>query len=349
MAKSNLLSYADALARKGQATAANPRPRLNPARLWIDSRRDGASRKSARWLLCVAARILGYGKGDNDDWEGVPWWTLTYEDAKSLRGKLADKVTAGEYTAGMVNNVLYAVKSVMHEVWSISVSSGVDYITSDAWLLINDLPKIKGKKLRRDRYTPTDAEFARLIAHLEADTSPRGKRDRAIVGVSGQAGPRASELVALNLSDYDRDGKRLRIPQIKTETSEEDIWQPIEPPVTTWLDEWIAVRGLLHGPLFTRLERGGVGVLQRIAADGLTTAIIQRRGEEIGLPDLTTHSLRRYFVTRMLRSTGDLALTSSLVRHSSTVTTATFYDTRGVDDKRAAIKAAGLPGGKAEG
>jgi integrase len=334
--------YAQALARRTQVGHAGPLPRKNPAELFINSHKMGTSRKTSAWQLDVAARLLGYGKDEAGDWALCPWWNLKYEDIEDLRGHLLEKVNRDEYVPGLANCILYAVKGVMKVVWRMS-ASGYEYLSDGAWLRIADITKIPGKKLRKPRRTPTDDEFARLLTHLEADISPRGRRDLALVGVSGMAGPRASELVALDLADYDRDGKRLRMPQIKTQTSEEDIWQPLEPPVTDWLDWWIAIRGKQPGPLFSRLEHGGMGTLQRIQASGLTTAIIARRGEEVEIENLTVHSLRRYFVTRMLRHTGDLALTSSLVRHGSTVTTATFYDQRDSTDKREAIRRVGLP------
>lgn len=328
-------------ARKTQAGHAGPEPRLNPAALFIASRKPGTSRATAAYHLDVAARLMGYGKGEKEDWRRVPWWNLKYEDVEDLRGKLLEKVAADVYVPVFVNNVLYAVKSVMKVVWKMS-ASGHEYLTDGAWMRIDDIAKIPGKKMRKPRYTPADEDVARLIAHLEADTSPRGKRDLAIVGVAGMAGPRASEMVAMDLSDYDSAGKRLRIPQIKVETSDTDIWHPLEPPVTDWLDAWVAVRGALPGPLFTRLEKNGVGVLQRILANSLTVVILRRRGEDVGIEGLTCHSLRRYFVRAVLRATGDLAMAQRLARHTTPATTSQYYDARDSDDRREAIKRIGL-------
>jgi integrase len=338
-----VLAFARVSHRQARSFAPVQPPHVNPAQLWIDGHKPGQSQTSAAAYLNMAARLMDYGDGSTNDYAACPWWTLTYEDVHALRNKLNAKVAAGEYVAGTANHILDAVKGVMAVVWRIGLDKEVKYLSADSLRVIEDIKRIPGKKLRKARRTLTDAEYSTIIKHLTGDTSPRGLRDLALFGVAGMAGPRASELAALVLADYDATLMRLRIPQIKVETDEEDIWHPLEPPVTDYLDKWIRIRGMKAGALFTRLERGGVGLMQTLRADAITD-IMARRGEEAGVEGVTCHALRRFFVTRMLRQTSDLSLVQKLVRHSASSTTAGYYDQRGEPEKREAIKRLASPG-----
>ena len=341
---SKVLAFARVGHRPAQTGAPVQPPQTNPAQLWIDGHKPGASRLTYAYYLCAAARLLGYGDGvSNTDYARCPWWCLGYTDVENLRTKLLTKVADGTYTAATANLTLSSVKGVMEVVWRMGVDSEVKYLTAEALMVIQKVKSIPGKKLRHPRRHLTDAEFAQLIEVCKTDISAQGLRDLAIIGVAGMAGPRASEMVALALADYDAARRQMRMPQIKVDTDEDEIWQPLEPPVTTWLDAWIAVRGTRPGALFSRLERGGVGAMTTLHPTSITD-IVARRGHDAGVEGVTCHVLRRYFVTWCSRRGIDLSMAARLVRHSSTETTARYYIQSSDEDKRDAIKQLPFPG-----
>jgi len=342
-----LLSYAHAVARKSQPTAPGPGPRANPAELWILRHKVGGSRYTAAQQVTYVARLLGYGEGKIDDWRACPWHALKYEDVEHVRALLVERIARGEQMPSSANNMLVSFKGVMNEVWRLGVGRDEAWLTAEELEAIRQVERLPGKRLKKPRRTLTEDELARLIAHCGADDSARGVRDRLIFGLAAVCGMRASEYAALTLADYDRDGKRLRIPQIKVEVSDEDVWHPLEEPVLGYMEAWLAVRGLQPGALLTRLERGGMGVLTHLKPDSITT-IMARRGEEIGLDHVSGHAARRSYVTRVLKYTGDLAMAAKLARHKSPTTTATYYDQRDLDDKRETMRRVPFPATKDE-
>lgn len=342
-----ILNYNQAVARKIAPSSPGPAPRVNPAEIWINRHKPGNSRETVAQALACVARLLGYGDGAIDDWRACPWHTLKYEDVERIRALLLERVTSGEYVPGTANSRLAALKGVMEEVWRIGAGRDDTYLNAEELEAIRQVKRIPGKRLRKARRTLTDDELARLIEHCAADDSARGVRDTLLFGLAAVCGLRASEYAALQLDDYDRAGRRLRVPQIKTEVSDEDIWQPVEEPVIGYMEAWLRVRGSQPGALITRLERGGMGALTQLKPDGITH-IMAERAAEIGLEGVTCHSARRSYVTRVLMHTGDLAMAAKLARHKSPTTTATYYDMRGDEEKREVMKRVPFPTMKKE-
>lgn len=68
--------------------------------------------------------------------------------------------------------------------------------------------------------------------------------------------------------------------------------------------------------------------------------------KKYGLEKYTVHQLRHYFATQVLEMTGDIALTSSLCRHSDVSTTAAFYVTHRDARKVQALEAVQAKMGK---
>jgi integrase len=332
-----VLAFARVSHRQAASGPPAPIPRVNPAQSWLDRRKNGKSRETAISHLNMASRLMGYGSGSNTDYASVPWWTFGYEDIAALRAKLREKVGKGDYVPHTANVILQAVKGVMVEVWRIGVGREAKYLTAEALAVIKEIEPIAGKRLRKPRRALSTDEFDRLIAHCAADDTPKGKRDTALAALSKQAGFRASEYASLTLTDYDRTNRRLRVPQIKSETSEQDIWHPLEDEAIAYLERWLVVRGNRPGALFTRLERGGVGIMQHMHPQAVSY-IMTTRGEAAGIDHFSSHATRRGFITNLLKSGADLGMAQKLARHSDPETTARHYDLRDDDDKRAAIK-----------
>jgi len=162
--------------------------------------------------------------------------------------------------------------------------------------------------------------------------SPIGRRDRAILLVGFAAALRRSELVALQVSDIERqpDGILLHIRRSKTDQEGAGAEVPIPrggrlKPVEA-LDAWLAAANITDGPVFRRVgNRVGSGAL----TDRTVANIIKRYAAAAGLdPKLFSgHSLRAGFVTSALEHGADMFKVMDVTRHKR-VETLRGYDRR---------------------
>ncbi len=99
------------------------------------------------------------------------------------------------------------------------------------------------------------------------------------------------------------------------------------------LKDYLAARAALDGasgrplaslPLFTRHDRGAGKKIKRITTATGRNIVAQRVKEALGdeaVDKITPHSFRHYFVTTVLRSSGNLKLAQELARHRNIAVT----------------------------
>ena len=107
-----------------------------------------------------------------------------------------------------------------------------------------------------------------------------------------------------------------------------------EPPRA--LADWIAVRGVEPGPLFTRMTQHGACTLDPITAHAVYT-ILKKRGKEAGVESFSPHDLRRTVVSMLLTQGTDANIASKLVGHKD-VRTTLRYDRRGYEAVEQAVQ-----------
>ena len=171
-----------------------------------------------------------------------------------------------------------------------------------------------GRKL--PHFLTTDQVGALLIAppaHL-----PAGLRDRAILETMYSAGLRVSELVGLNVSDWDRSAGILRV----MGKGRKERLAPVGSYATKALDHWMTVRE--PDPKAPEKQRAAI-FLNRFGRR-LTTRSIGRMLEThiqtAGLTQQTTpHTLRHSFATHLLDGGADLRSVQELLGHKSLTTT----------------------------
>ncbi len=136
-------------------------------------------------------------------------------------------------------------------------------------------------------------------------------RDRAIAELFYSSGPRVSELIELQLSDFL--GESIRIESgkgAKTRTI------PVNAAARKAIEEWIhGWRGTDEGYLFvtTRHYKG----LRRSEV----SKNLRLKGEVLGVKGLTPHAMRHAFATHMLDAGADLRLIQEVLGHSSITST----------------------------
>ena len=171
-----------------------------------------------------------------------------------------------------------------------------------------------GRKL--PHFLTTDQVGALLIA--PPANLPAGLRDRAILETMYSAGLRVSELVGLNVSDWDRSAGILRV----MGKGRKERLAPVGSYATKALDHWITVRE--PDPKAPEKQRAAI-FLNRFGRR-LTTRSIGRMLEThiqtAGLTQQTTpHTLRHSFATHLLDGGADLRSVQELLGHKSLTTT----------------------------
>lgn len=311
----------------------------NPALVYINSLRAGPGRESMKAALGdIASRLLGGAfsaprvqsrsertSARQQRWEmalALPWHRLRYQHTQKLRAELIDC-----FSTKTVNRYLSAVRGVLREAWNLKLMKAEDYQRA------LQVKTVKGQRLPPGRSLSID-EIDRLIRACKADVRPAGKRDAAIIAMMATVGPRRSEVVGLDLSDFRRHDGELRIREAK---GNKDRRVPIVDGNRSHLDEWIAVRGEWSGPLFAPISKAG-RVLRQQLSDQAIRFILMERARQAGVENFTPHDLRRTCATTLIDRGAPLSVVAEMLGHASTDTTK-GYDRSGF---RAIQKAAAL-------
>jgi len=158
----------------------------------------------------------------------------------------------------------------------------------------------------------TTAEVKKLARACGTDLA--GARDRALFLVGFAGALRRSELVALDVAHvtWKADGMKLLIERSKTDAEGEGAEiavprgrSPETCPVTA-LEQWLTVAGITAGPLFRKVNRGGVVETARLVPDAVRQILI-KRAARAGLQGtlaepVSPHGLRAGFVTTAYRN-----------------------------------------------
>ena len=163
----------------------------------------------------------------------------------------------------------------------------------------------------------TTEQIGALLSAPPANTDA-GLRDRAILETMYSAGLRVSELVGLNVSDWDRPAGIVRV----LGKGRKERLAPVGSFATKALDQWMAVRQ--PDPKAPAKQKDAL-FLNRFGRR-LTTRSIGRLLEThiatAGLSQQTTpHTLRHTFATHLLDGGADLRSVQELLGHKSLTTT----------------------------
>ena len=163
------------------------------------------------------------------------------------------------------------------------------------------------------------AEQGRSLVEAPTLETPRGKRDRAILGVLLGCGLRRSELVHLRTEDLQR---------------REDHWAIVDLvgkgghvrtiPVPDWvkkrIDQWTQASGIAAGRLFRSINKSGA-----VWGDGLTEKVIwyvvKNFAKTVGIEKVAPHDLRRTCARLCHVAGGELEQIQFLLGHVSVQTT----------------------------
>jgi len=151
-------------------------------------------------------------------------------------------------------------------------------------------------------------------------TTPEGLRDRAVLECLYGAGLRVSELVSLTGDRINWEREELRI----TGKGQKQRIVPIGREAIRWMKKYAdeyrrEADPRNRSPEFFVNQRGEPLNRQRI------WSIVKERSKEVGLSEVSPHTLRHSFATHLLEGGADLRILQELLGHSDVSTTADTY------------------------
>jgi len=181
--------------QKGGLTEAVGKPDANPVDVYLNRLGPG-SRRGMSEALDSIARFL---TGGTSDAKALDWAAIRYHHTSAVRGWLVKT-----YAPATAKRIIAALRGVLTESWRLDLMSHDDYARA------TDIAPVRGENEPRGRALTTE-ELLRLFHTCSADSSPAGVRYEAILAVLYGLGLRRSELIALDVGDYDREHGTLAI------------------------------------------------------------------------------------------------------------------------------------------
>jgi len=296
----------------------------NPATVYLAGLGAGSRRTMAQAL----DRIAEITTGGRVDAQQLPWHTLRFQYTQAIRAALM-----GEYSPATTNKMLSALRGALKAAWRLGLMTADDYsraVDLDP-VGVSRPDQAAGRALN-------PGELMGLLNVCENDATAAGGRDAAILGLLYAGGLRRSEVVKLDVSDYD---PVMFVLKVRASKRGKTRVVPIENGGKAALLDWLHLRGKTPGPLFVRILKGGHLAEARLTAQGVYD-ILSRRADEAGVDSFTPHDLRRTFAGDLLDAGVDLATVQKMMGHSNPATTAS-YDRRGERAKRAAATKLHVP------
>jgi integrase/recombinase XerD len=238
--------------------------RKHPAFVYLDGLSSPASRKAMGIALERIAKLFPF------EVEELNWSRLTYNHVWSIRERLEKR-----YAPATVNQSLSGLRGVLgvaHEKGSIPTKQ---YQAAVEVPLLRVSPRSGEARL-------TDRQIARLLATTSKDPSPKGLRDRALIGVLASGGLKRSEVTELRLADFDQKAGKLRVGKYTI---------ALDRAERASLRAWISYRGRAQGPLFQPVNKAG-GLARHQLSGQAVAAIVAARVIEAKLGALSPEDLR---------------------------------------------------------
>ena len=176
------------------------------------------------------------------------------------------------------------------------------------------------------RYIPV-TEFHRLMKTCLHDLSPAGIRDRAMIALAWQLGPRVHEIAGLGTKDITRAGSKepayfIRI--IGKGNKQRPVTPKLSGNAARYLQGWLELRGSAPGALFCFISyRGNLKRMDRNLTPKTLHSILKERIDRAGLPPTTWHDFRRTILSDVIAHAG-LTTAQHLAGHSSSAVTARY-------------------------
>lgn len=295
----------------------------NPAAVYLAGLKSERSRRVMADALNHVAAVLGVEpvlvddhtsprrKQENLTYLFVSWAGLRFQHTSAIQNKLLES-----YSAASVNRMMSAVNGVLKASWRLELMSIEDYNRAI------DYTPAKGHTLTAGRDI-SQGELMALAEVCKMENSAAGWRDAAIIGLLYTCGMRRSELVALELADYEAETGKLKILHGK---GNKQRMVYVKNGAGRALSAWLDMRGTAPGALFMPINKSGKITDSRMTDQAIYN-MLKKRAQQSGLKKFSPHDFRRTFVGDMLDRGVDIVTVQQLAGHASPSTTAR-YDRR---------------------
>jgi len=214
-----------------------------------------------------------------------------------------------------------------------ALSSLFTHLVAHRVVETNPVRDIKRPRVNRRQGTTRafGVKEARKILDAPDATTFLGLRDRAILSVGLQAGPRRSEIASLKVRDFHTNAGYKALHFIRK--GGEDLSLSINPQTVQRIDEYLAAAGHgddLEGPLFRPVKKNQLqNDPRRHLHPGAIDRVLRKYAGAAGLgPGYSAHSMRATFITRALDNGAALEDVQRDVGHSDPSTTKLYYAQR---------------------
>lgn len=281
------------------------------------NRLSPGSRRGFRIQLAHIAEFLSVSQLSFREFD---WTSLTYSDTSRARQMLVER-----FSPKGANHAICALRGVLKEAWRLGL------IPHEQYARATDLARVRGDSRPVGRVLSLE-ELIALFQACQADPSPGGIRDAAMLAILYGTGLRRSELVAINVDDYsNKDGVLIVRGKGNTYRLAYAVGE-----AKMMLDRWLETKVDAGGPIFTSINKAGKLSMERLDCAAVRF-ILLRRAEEAGVPPFSPHDIRRTTATHLLEKGVDLAIIQKMLGHKN-ISTTIVYDRRGEKAKNSAAK-----------
>ncbi len=295
----------------------------HPAHVYLNSRLSPGSRRAMRGALNTIAQILTGGVGSEMT---LDWSKLRYKHTAALRTVLSDR-----YAPATTNKFLSALRCVLREALRLELMDGADYARAVDVINVKVSTKLRGRALTED-------EILALFQACYDDPTPAGFRDAALIALLRSSGLRRSEVVNLNLKDFNPKTGAMEVIGGK---GGKDGTVYLNEQASAIVESWLNIRGTIGEALLCHVNKSGRVEVRRLTPQAVLY-ILQRRGQQVGVKDFSSHDFRRTFISELFDAGVDVSTIKQLARHSNANQT-TRYDRRGDETLRRAVQKLSIP------
>jgi integrase/recombinase XerD len=318
--------YIDQIIYPGLILANPPPIDQNPAASYLYRLTSDQSRRVMTQGLRTIAALLTGQDAQNADILALHWGGLRKTHTSALRDRLVQL-----YSGATARRILSALRGVLKEAWRLGQMSAEDYQRAI------DLDRVQTRPVTTEHHL-TAEELLKLVTTCQADASPAGTRDAAIIGALYAGGLRRTEAALLDFADLKLDEGCLTI-RDERDKVERKVY--LNAGTLAALADWLENRGDGEGALFTPVNKGG-GIQQRRMSAQAIYNLIQKRAEAAGIPNFSPNDLRRAFISDLFEQDTSPALVQQMAGHANLATT-TRYDRRSDEAKRRAAASLNFP------
>ncbi len=204
----------------------------------------------------------------------------------------------------------------------------------------NPVREIRRPRVNRKQGTTHafSAAQARKLLDAPPEDTLQGLRDRAILSVGLQVGPRRSEIAGLKVKDFHQNAGYDSLHLIRK--GGEDHSLAIHPQTAERIRKYIEAAGHAHdydGPLFRPVRANWrVETMRRFLDPDLIDRMVRKYAHAIGMQrGFSAHSMRATFITRALDNGASLEEVQRAAGHADATTTK-LYDRRGYNPEKSA-------------